>query len=54
MKKTILALILGLSVLACPILYFAVGPKLDPNQLRTLEILLMIAGGSALFCFVTG
>ncbi len=54
MKKAILALIVGLSVLACPILYFTVGPALDELQWSTLKILLYICGGSALFCFVVG
>ncbi len=54
MKKAILALIIGLSVLACPILYVFVGPALDALQWSTLKILLYICGGSALFCFLVG
>lgn len=54
MKKAILALVIGLSVLACPILYFTVGPALDALQWSTLKILLCISGGSAAFCFVVG
>lgn len=54
MKKAILALVIGLSVLACPILYFTVGPALDALQWSTLKILLCICGGSAAFCFVLG
>ncbi len=54
MKKGILAAILGLSLLACPVLYFAVGPKLAPMQIDTLKILLIVCGCSAAFCFITG
>lgn len=54
MKKGILALVIGLSVLACPILYFVVGPKLDEMQIDTMKILLIVCGCSALFCFVVG
>ena len=53
-KKTLLAVILGLSILACPIVYFLVGPALDEVQLSTLKLLVLIAGGSALWCFVVG
>ena len=54
MKKALLALIIGLSVLACPVLYFLVGPALDEVQLGTLRILLIVCGCSALYCFVVG
>ena len=54
MKKALTAVILGLSLLACPILYFAVGPALDEVQLGTLKLLLIVCGSSALFCFVVG
>ena len=54
MKKAILATVIGLSVIACPILYFLVGPALDAAQLQVLKTLLTIAGCSALFCFVVG
>jgi steroid 5-alpha reductase family enzyme len=54
MKKALVAALLGLSVAACPILYFTVGPALDQDQLNVLYLLLMIAGGSALYCFVVG
>ena len=54
MKKAILAVVLGLSLLACPILYFAVGPQLSEAQFGTLKILLIVCGCSAAFCFVTG
>ena len=54
MKKAVLAVVLGLSLLACPILYFAVGPKLDALQADTLKILLIVCGCSAAYCFLTG
>lgn len=57
MKKAIGAVItalIGLAVIACPILYFLVGPQLDKVQLDTLVILAVIAGASALYCFVVG
>ena len=46
--------ILGISILACPLLYIFVGPALTDVQLDTLKILAIIAGCSALFCFVVG
>ena len=54
MKKTLMALIIGLSVAACPVLYFAVGPALNDVQISTLKILLIIAGCSAAYCFIVG
>ena len=54
MKKAVVAIVLGLSVLACPVLYFTIGPKLDAVQLDTLKLLLLVCGCSALFCFVVG
>jgi steroid 5-alpha reductase family enzyme len=54
MKKALMAAIIGLSVVACPILYFLVGPALDASQIEILIILLIIAGSSALFCFAVG
>ena len=54
MKKAVLAVVLGLSLLACPILYFAVGPRLDALQTETLKILLIVCGCSAAYCFVVG
>lgn len=53
-KEMLLAVIIGLSVIACPIVYFLVGPALDPAQLDTLRILLIIAGSSAAYCFIVG
>ena len=54
MKKALLATIIGLSVIACPILYACVGPALDATQVDTLKILAIIAGCSGLYCFVVG
>jgi steroid 5-alpha reductase family enzyme len=54
MKKALLAAILGLSLAACPILYFTVGPRFDESQIGILILLLIIAGASALYCFLVG
>ena len=57
MKKLnipLMATLLGLSIIVCPILYFSVGPMLDQSQLEVLKILGIIAGGSAAFCFIVG
>ena len=54
MKKALLATLLGLSILACPALYFIAGPELDTTQLHVLKVLLIIMGCSGLYCFVVG
>lgn len=54
MKKALLATVIGLSVIACPVMYFLVGPVLNEEQLETLKILLIIAGASAFYCFTVG
>ena len=54
MKLGPIAALLGLSLIACPLLYIFVGPALDAEQLSTLRILLTITGCSALYCFVVG
>ena len=54
MNVKLIGTILGISILACPILYIFVGPALNDVQLDTLKILAIIAGCSALFCFVVG
>ena len=54
MNIPLMATLLGLSLVVCPLLYFFVGPALDAVQLSTLKTLLVIMGCSALFCFVTG
>lgn len=54
MKLNIVAVLLGISVLACPLLYFLVGPELTPLQAETLKILLIICGCSAAYVFTVG
>ncbi|MCQ2613862.1 MAG: DUF1295 domain-containing protein [Treponemataceae bacterium] len=54
MKTPLLATVIGLSVIACPILYFLVGPVLQPAQIETLKILLTVVACSALYCFIVG
>ena len=54
MNIKLVGTLIGISIVACPILYFVVGPALDATQLATLKTLGIIAGCSALFCFVVG
>ncbi|MBR4564351.1 MAG: DUF1295 domain-containing protein [Paludibacteraceae bacterium] len=54
MNVKLIGTILGISILACPLLYYFVGPALDPTQLDTLKLLAIVTGCSALFCFVVG
>lgn len=54
MKKALLALLLGLSVAACPIVYILVGPALSAAQLDALKLLLIVAACSAGYCFLVG
>ncbi len=54
MNIPLMATLLVLSIVVCPILYFAVGPTLDASQLAVLKTLGIIAAGSAAFCFVVG
>ncbi|MCQ2585478.1 MAG: DUF1295 domain-containing protein [Treponema sp.] len=57
MKKALLATmatIIGLSIFACPLVYFLVGPALDAVQIATLKTLVTVCGCSALYCFVAG
>ncbi len=54
MNIPLMAVLLGLSLIVCPVLYFYVGPELDALQISTLKLLGIITGCSALFCFVTG
>ena len=54
MQIVLMAVLLGLSLVACPLLYIFVGPALDPEQLSVFKTLAIIAGGSGLFCFVVG
>ena len=54
MNIPLMAALLALSIIVCPILYFAVGPTLNAVQLDTLRILGIIAACSAAFCFMVG
>lgn len=54
MNIPLMAALLALSVIVCPVLYFAVGPTLDAAQLDTLRILGIIAACSSAFCFIVG
>ena len=54
MNMPLMATLLALSLIVCPLLYFTVGPALDAVQLETLSILVIIVACSALFCFVVG
>lgn len=54
MNITLMATLLVLSIIVCPVLYFTVGPALDETQLETLKIIGIIAGCSAAFCFIVG
>ena len=54
MNIPLMAALLALSIIVCPVLYFTVGPTLDAAQLDTLKILGIIAACSAAFCFIVG
>jgi steroid 5-alpha reductase family enzyme len=54
MNIPLMATLLALSIIVCPLLYFTVGPALDDEQLEVLKILGIIAGCSAAFCFIVG
>lgn len=54
MKKTTLAVILILSIIAIPIAYRLVGPAVTPDSWQVLRTLLYIVAGVALYCFVVG
>lgn len=54
MNVKLVGTLIGISLIACPLLYIFVGPALDASQLETLKLLGIIAGGSALFCFTVG
>lgn len=43
MNIPLMAALLALSLVVCPILYFAVGPALDGPQLEVLKILGIVA-----------
>lgn len=50
----LMCILLLLSLVVCPLLYFYVGPTLNDLQLETLKILGIVAGCSALYCFTVG
>ena len=54
MNVKLVGSLIAISIIACPLLYIFVGPALDASQLETLKVLGIIAGCSALFCFVVG
>ena len=54
MNIGLMAILIGLSLVACPLLYVFIGPELGPAQLSTLRILLAVTGCSVLYCFVVG
>lgn len=54
MNVPLMAVLLALSIIVCPILYFTMGPTLDESQLETLKVLVIIAACSAAFCFIVG
>ena len=54
MNIKLIATLIGISLIACPLLYIFVGPALNATQLETLGLLGVIAGCSALFCFTVG
>ena len=54
MNVKLIGTLIGISVIACPLLYIFIGPSLDASQLETLKILGIIALCSGLFCFVVG
>ena len=54
MNVKLVGALVCISLIACPLLYIFVGPALDATGLETLKILGIIAGCSALYCFVVG
>ena len=54
MNVKVVGTIIGLSIIACPLLYIYVGPALDASQLDVLTILGIICACSALYCFLVG
>lgn len=54
MKKALLATIIGASIIACPILYFLVGPALNAHQLEILKMLVIVTLCSVAYCFIVG
>lgn len=54
MNIPLMATLLGLSLIVCPLMYIYVGPALDATQLSTLKTLGTICACSAIYCFVVG
>ena len=54
MNVKLVGALLGISIIACPLLYIFVGPALDTAQLDALKTLCIVTACSALFCFVVG
>ena len=54
MNIPLMATLLGLSLIVCPLMYIYVGPALDAAQLSTLKTLGTICACSAIYCFVVG
>ncbi len=54
MNIPLMATLLGMSIIVCPLLYFNVGPALDATQFAALKTIGIIAACSALYCFVVG
>ena len=54
MNVKLVGALVGISLIACPLLYIFVGPALDASQLETLKLLVLIAGCSSLYCFIVG
>ena len=54
MNLLLTAVVLAITIISCPVLYFTVGPVLSSLQLETLHILLTITIISAAYCFIVG
>jgi len=54
MNIPLMAALLGVTTIVCPIMYLKVGPALDPSQLATLKVLGAICACSAAYCFIVG
>lgn len=54
MNVKLIGTLLGISLIACPLLYIFVGPTLNAEQMEVLKILGIICACSAAFCFIVG
>lgn len=54
MNKTLMVVLISISLIVCPILYLLVGPQLTELQLNTFRILCYVCAGSGLYCFIVG